>query len=1338
MVEKNSPNIFLSSTYRDLKKEREVASKTITKNTYAILRMENWDSGPITSKEKIIEELNKASALILILGFKYGSIDEEEGISITEFEYESAKKLEIPIFVFVKKENGKWHNKEKSESKEKLDKFKYKLLNEKLKSDFNSLEELEKRISDSLNEYKSEIWENKDFTDKFFKEQFEISKNNLGKRYSPEINVDLKLDFFNVMAKNNTFKKKLDKEVITHYCNLKNITIQNKELEKQLTDNLNELKLEYENIFKDIEYNYDNLINKLKNITKILKKSDEYETNEIEEIIYQLNEFMDYLMSFPFKLQKNPVLFLSGVAGSGKSHLLADLASKRFENSEISILLLGSHFENNMKIDKQIINLLDLNLRPIDFLEKLNNKAKYKKSRIIIMIDALNECEDKQLWEKYLNAFVSEIKKYKWLGLIVSIRSTYLDLIPEDLLNENNHYELDDFKFKTFEAIEIFCNEYEIDYPSFPPIHKEFSNPLFLKLLFETLKKSGHTSIPQKLINFSDIITEFINNIDKTLHKHPIIPDGFNITMMFITEVIKKRIQNPQKLIYEDLFYISAEICKKLNISNFHLIDELIKEGLFYKDKIKEFEIISFTYEKLEDYLTAEYLLSDISTADELFDEFKENEKIQKIINDRGIQRYLGVFESLAIQLPEKFGVEIYEIDYTSLHDSKIIKNNLFEWFIQSLYWRKPETVTEKVYEYINKELEKSAEYKILLLETMISLSNIPNFPFNSEKLHEILLNKSLDKRDAFWLPWINDNYINKGAVCQTVNWALILDNENKIEEDSLKLLSLTLSWFLASNNDKLRDESTYALINILKNNLNVLIGILKTFENIDDDYISERLYAVAYACVLKSKDIPNIELLSEYIYNEIFLKEKTSINILLRDYARNILYYAKSLNLPIEIDLNVVNSRCLPDFSKEQLNYDDKLSETYINQDMPTNGEKLIIISMDPHFGSFGKNNFELKLYYWEKKINKENIKNLIIEESLKMYNTRLHSPFDMDLERNYNLKRNINTHRIGEKYQRIVFNKILATLADNYKINSSWTKNYEHYLLGPWEIGIRNFDPTLTTKNNMEKDNNMSDLINFESKNFEWSESIEDLPSINDIINQKNIFNEQDDWLLLFGQINANNSNKLTFKCKYDKGLYLDIYGLLVKTDEKEDIILKLKNENLKDILPTVESVHQVFDKEYCWSNAYNNLMIHDCFQELYYKNFKQRNDMHIPYDFNEWELDKHLKDKFIKNYIKPSKLLFKELKLEYGEKDNILYSSAGEKLIINLSDEERFEYRLLINKKAMISFLERNNLEIIWLVSGAKITYKNGNHDYDKKLNIQGIYYLNNGNSTGNLNC
>ena len=82
---------------------------------------------------------------------------------------------------------------------------------------------------------------------------------------------------------------------------------------------------------------------------------------------------------------------------------------------------------------------------------------------------------------------------------------------------------------------------------------------------------------------------------------------------------------------------------------------------------------------------------------------------------------------------------------------------------------------------------------------------------------------------------------------------------------------------------------------------------------------------------------------------------------------------------------------------------------------------------------------------------------------------------------------------------------------------------------------------------------------------------------------------------------------------------------------------------------------------------------------------------------------------------------------MNLEYGDNDNVLYSNDTE-LMIDLSNGDNFEYNLIINKKELLSFLNKNNLDIIWLIHGFKITYENWSHNYDKQLYIEGIYYLN----------
>ena len=77
---------------------------------------------------------------------------------------------------------------------------------------------------------------------------------------------------------------------------------------------------------------------------------------------------------------------------------------------------------------------------------------------------------------------------------------------------------------------------------------------------------------------------------------------------------------------------------------------------------------------------------------------------------------------------------------------------------------------------------------------------------------------------------------------------------------------------------------------------------------------------------------------------------------------------------------------------------------------------------------------------------------------------------------------------------------------------------------------------------------------LVNIENISKEkWSESLNGIPQIETLLNQQKIFNKNDDWLLLFGQINLNDSNELNFKChEPTKGLFLELWGLIIKKDE------------------------------------------------------------------------------------------------------------------------------------------------------------------------------------------
>ena len=139
------------------------------------------------------------------------------------------------------------------------------------------------------------------------------------------------------------------------------------------------------------------------------------------------------------------------------------------------------------------------------------------------------------------------------------------------------------------------------------------------------------------------------------------------------------------------------------------------------------------------------------------------------------------------------------------------------------------------------------------------------------------------------------------------IDWAWSEDVSVKADSESTRLAAIILCWLLSSTYIKHRDEATKALVNLLSEQVEVLIETLRQFENVDDMYIYERLYAVAYGVALRTSSRDGLMKLARYVYETIFKRNNPPKNILLRDYARNIVEYAKYKGVITAVDMKKV-----------------------------------------------------------------------------------------------------------------------------------------------------------------------------------------------------------------------------------------------------------------------------------------------------------------------------------------------------------------------------------------------------------------------------------------------
>jgi len=97
------PNIFVSSTIRDLHYLREAIRETILDLAYNPVMSDFGEVGylnPVTAAASCYRSVEQCQLFILIVGRRYGSLG-DDGISVTHREFKTAQEHGIPLITFI-------------------------------------------------------------------------------------------------------------------------------------------------------------------------------------------------------------------------------------------------------------------------------------------------------------------------------------------------------------------------------------------------------------------------------------------------------------------------------------------------------------------------------------------------------------------------------------------------------------------------------------------------------------------------------------------------------------------------------------------------------------------------------------------------------------------------------------------------------------------------------------------------------------------------------------------------------------------------------------------------------------------------------------------------------------------------------------------------------------------------------------------------------------------------------------------------------------------------------------------------------------------------------------
>lgn len=178
--------VFISSTFLDLKEERQAVSQALLRSHCFPAQMENWPAMDAEQMEAIKQIIDESDYYLVISAGKYGSISPETGLSYTEMEYDYAMEIGKPVIRLLHRDPFNALRGEQIEKRvairKKLEAFHTKLKAASVCSFWQNADQLEKEtvfaLIDIIRRKPSDGWVRNDgkITQSFELENFKLNK----------------------------------------------------------------------------------------------------------------------------------------------------------------------------------------------------------------------------------------------------------------------------------------------------------------------------------------------------------------------------------------------------------------------------------------------------------------------------------------------------------------------------------------------------------------------------------------------------------------------------------------------------------------------------------------------------------------------------------------------------------------------------------------------------------------------------------------------------------------------------------------------------------------------------------------------------------------------------------------------------------------------------------------------------------------------------------------------------------------------------------------------------------------------------------------------------------
>lgn len=1111
------------------------------------------------------------------------------------------------------------------------------------------------------------------------------------------------------------------------------------------------------------------------------------------EILYELLDLPEILSltADENRLITAKELFVTGNAGIGKSHLLAAECQSLMNNQQFAVLLLAGNCYSDLPILDQLSQDCELKYSFDEFISILEMIGVEHHTCVLLCIDALNETANYRLWKTGLISLSQKIKKCTHVKLAVTYRMEYEKSVVQDaLLSEDEDvYRIvhTGFASNGLKASKQFFDYYRIPFTLYEYFESEMENPLFLTLYCKTYR-NDEASLPTLYDRLVESANKNIFPILEKRYKLIGFTEDDNIVQSLVDEISTLAFDRKEKNILEsDLASIPFWTANDLPLRPFMSL--LAKENLVHTNLIAGNERYFFAYDQMNDYFFARSLfshdMSDMSIRKTLYEDILQ-------VNDNNIVNLSNsdVFVICCAIYAQKFGKEC--IDLIDELPEGFEKGYIVKSYIRSFIWRDKEYISSNVFLAVAQKYKVSRED---FWNVLVGNSIKHNHPLNSDFLHTLLMSFRLSERDYYWTKYINEIFYDESNRLMQLVKMYSSGQSIQMSKEQARQLLILCGWLLSSSNRMLRDYTSEAMIEILRNEFDLCIVILKAFEKVNDPYIIERLYGVVFGACCKRRRKGNTVYiaLAEYVYSTIFDQEFIYPDILLRDYARLII--ERFLWENPDYNGCIVHEKIIPPYKSFPI---EQIDEDYINKKYDGGLWQIkSSMSFEGHgmYGDFGRYVFQSALKYFD--VDEDEM----YKQAMSFIINDLGYTNELDKGNNhwgYDRSETKKVERIGKKYQWIAMHNILARVSDQCDIDTDYSETPKFE--GPWEPFVRDFDPTLNFKLTKSDEIPIFDEIS-ELKKATRDEhlkvDVSNIDSVSEWLDSDGIFFAEMPKALILSDSNGTQWIRLSnYICSGREQLKAErlltwswLYAYFVTEEQFEQFQVaatdRVDFSSSKGIGLDPQS-YSVFNREYPWSPSCDLLnksssvesgvvlnmpeekeveqeILNVEFLEQYLKSL----DADSNQVFSDQELNQHLFKKEIvrKPVLKqigeiihasmnlvweseydaskdntlsmnvPCPMLIEQLHLHQADIDGLYYDSNEKIAAFDLNISQK-ESGVVLRKDLLDAFLKKNNLNLIWFVRASKELHSGEDLGILRYGDRSGAYFYNGTEITSNI--